>query len=434
MYIALPWLKSKHFDKYFVHVIYAESLCVDLERQTKENKMGRPLHKKLFGNRNIGTNGSSDNNIGGEGVASVTIGTVGSYTSALPTVSFSTPQIPGGVQTTGTVHGKALSAVATAAGTGYDLAQVLTQTGGGTGTMATFSVSAVKVVSISLNNGGSAVDVNDEYTFASNGFSFRVRVTAANAGVATAVSLVSSGDWTTGALPTNTTGMTRTQVAAGQDWNGTGLQVNITGWGVSTVAVATEGDYTAISNGAQATSVAPAGGTGATLTITYGVKSVAITQKGSGYTNVADAAPTFSAGAATGTSVLTTDSGATNNNDNASTNQENAIVATAQLAGGSDTTVDIISQKGARRFKVTDGTRTGVCELTASGSLSNGQMSIIATDARGNTYYVTKLTAKKATLAQKEWVDNGDWVFNDGGVAQWGFSIASGAIVQVANA
>ena len=31
--------------------------------------MGRPLNKKYFGNRNIGTTGTTDNNIGGEGVA-----------------------------------------------------------------------------------------------------------------------------------------------------------------------------------------------------------------------------------------------------------------------------------------------------------------------------------------------------------------------------
>ena len=32
--------------------------------------MGRPLNKKYFGNRNIGTTSTADTNIGGEGVES----------------------------------------------------------------------------------------------------------------------------------------------------------------------------------------------------------------------------------------------------------------------------------------------------------------------------------------------------------------------------
>ena len=399
--------------------------------------MGRPLNKKLFGNRNIGTTGTGDNNIGGQGVASVSITGAGTYTSALPTVAFSAPQIPGGVTATGAVHGKATGATVTAAGTGYNLDDVLTQTGA-SGTPGTFRVTALTVVGITLKSGGTANDVGDEFVFNNNAFAtaLRVRVTAATGGVATAVSIVSGGMLVTGPLPgaTDQGGFTRVQVAAGQDNNGQGLEVNFTAWGVGDVTVEDEGDYTSISGGAKGTTVSPAGGSDSTLTITYGVKSVAITQKGSGYTNVADAAPTFSAGAATGTSVLTTDSGATNNNDNAGTNQENAIVATAQLTGGADSTVDIISQKGARRFKVTDGTRTGVCQLTAASNLSNGQMSIIATDARGNTYFVIKLTAKKATLIPKQQNGSNAWVHTNGGVAQWSFAAATGSIVQVANA
>jgi hypothetical protein len=36
-------------------MIYAESLCVDLERQIKEKQMGRPLRKDRFGTDAIGT-------------------------------------------------------------------------------------------------------------------------------------------------------------------------------------------------------------------------------------------------------------------------------------------------------------------------------------------------------------------------------------------
>jgi hypothetical protein len=46
------------------------------------------------------------------------------------------------------------------------------------------------------------------------------------------------------------------------------------------------------------------------------------------------------------------------------------------VTGGSQTTGSILAQKGAHKFKVTDGTRTGITTLVNSGSLSAGQMSI----------------------------------------------------------
>ena len=385
--------------------------------------MSRPLNKKYFGNRNVGSaSTTTDDNIGGEGVASLTVNTAGTYTSALPTVSFSGPTLPDGVTATGTVHGNALTAVATAAGTGYNLGNTLTQTTGGTGTMATWEVTGLTVVGITLNNGGTANDVNDEFTFATSGFAtpIRVRVTAANAGVATAVEIVNGGVWTTGALPSNTIGMTMTQVVAGQDMNGQDLEVNFTAWGVGTVAVDEQGDYTAISSGAKATTVTPAGGTGATLTITYGVSGVVIDQKGSGYTNVADAAPTFSTGAAAGTSVLTTSSGVTNGM-NAAGNQENAIIAYGYVDGGREI-VDIIRQTNGKSYKIegADGIVRSA-KLVADEASDDGEMDINATDSGGGTYWVTKLSGRKATLVQS---GSGPWEFADGASVPWTFEAA----------
>ena len=98
--------------------------------------MGRPLNKKYFGNKNSpytdfqGTT-TPDSGIGGR-VASVTLGTLGSYTTR-PTVQFSAPTLVGGVTATGTVTSEALSAVATAGGTGYLVGDLLTvTTAGGT--------------------------------------------------------------------------------------------------------------------------------------------------------------------------------------------------------------------------------------------------------------------------------------------------------------
>lgn len=395
--------------------------------------MGRPLNKKYFGNRNIGTTGAGDNyGIGGQGVANVTINTAGSYASALPAVSFSTPDIPDGVRATGIVHGNALSAIATAAGTGYNLNDRLTQTTGGTGVaMATWNVTGLTVVGITLKNGGTANDVGDEFVFNNSAFAtaMRVRVTASNSGVATAVSIIDGGRLVVGPLPgaTDSGGFTRVQVAAGQDFNGQGLEVNFTAWGVATVAVDEQGDYTAISSGAKATSVTPSGGTGATLTITYGVSGVEITEKGSGYTTVADAAPTFGAGAAAGTSVLTTDFG----NVGSATNQENAIVPYAKTTtGGTSKVADIVQQVGSTRFRVKTADGTDVCKLKSSAVSAQGEMTITATDSDGGTYFVTKIGNHKATVAQ----DTGTQ-FVDGASVKWTFGAAAeGYSVKLSNA
>lgn len=103
-------------------------------------------------------------------------------------------------------------------------------------------VSEETVTNISLLNGGGANDVGDEFEFRHANFAtpLRVRVTASNAGNATAVSIVNGGIWTDSAnLPGNTevAGFTRAQVAAGQDWNGNGLQVTINAWGLHDVVV-----------------------------------------------------------------------------------------------------------------------------------------------------------------------------------------------------
>jgi len=134
--------------------------------------MARPLNKKFFGNRNIGTGGEqvtgdlsnsqnySDDRIGGEGVGSVTINTVGGYQSGLPTATFSTPVIPGGVRATGIVHGNAKTAATTTNGTGYQVGDVLTVAGGTRTSAATFPVAAITTLGTpGITNGGTLYDV-----------------------------------------------------------------------------------------------------------------------------------------------------------------------------------------------------------------------------------------------------------------------------------
>jgi hypothetical protein len=305
--------------------------------------MGRPLNKKYFGNRNIGSASvTTDDGIGGGFVSSVTVTTAGSYLGASqPTVTFSAPDkaAVGGVTATGTTVMEVLSAVVTAGGSGYTVNDVLTVTyGGGT---ATFTVATVS----------------------------------------------------TGA--------------------------------VATVTPLARGTFTATTTGAKTTTVAPAGGTGATLTITYRVKDITITEQGSGYTDAADAAITFSGGTGAATAVLGTDSGIIGTTGN----QENSITMIGYLTGGSAVEVDILRQVSTNRYKVTDGTRTGIVQLQSSLANAAGECSIEATDAAGDTYYVTKLTARRATLTQGTGT-----VFTTGRSVPWTLGTATSTVAKITNA
>jgi len=303
--------------------------------------MGRPLNKKYFGNRNIGSASvTTDDGIGGGFVSGVTITTAGSYLGAdQPTVTFSAPDGVGGVTATGTTVMEVLSAVATAGGSNYSVGDVLTVTY--SGQTATFTVAT------------------------------------------------------------------------------------LSGNAVATVTPLARGTFTATTTGAKSTTVAPAGGTGATLTITYRVKDITITEQGSGYTDAADAAITFSGGTGAATAVLGTDTGIIGTVGN----QENSITMIGFLTGGSAVQVDIIRQVSTNRYKVTDGTRTGIVQLQPSLANAAGECSILATDAAGDTYYVTKLTARRAQLTQ----GTGS-VFTTGKSVPWTFGTATSTVCKIANA
>jgi hypothetical protein len=395
--------------------------------------MGRPIKKKFFANLNSpyqdhATGGPTGE--GGESVVSVTVNTTGTYTASLPTVTFGDPDLFSGEPAEATVHGKALSAVATAAGSGYSYGNTLTQnvSSGNTGTHATWNVTALKTVTLTILDDGTAVDPGDEYTFSGSydGGSWttplRVRIDTGTGGNAATFTVITPGVWSGAAAPTTTTGATLTQVAAGSDFNGSGLQFNITSWGVAEVAVATEGDYTAITSAAKATTASPAGGTGATLTITYGVKSIEVTDGGSNYISAADAAVTFSAGAAAATSVL-------------GNVRDNGLAAYAYIIDGTEgVLVDIMKQESSRRYLVKeDSGAQGQCRLVASnaGDLDPGEMCLIATDTEGCTYFVTKLTARRAYLTQRTSAGAG-YRFADGTSAGWNITGAVTGRVSLA--
>lgn len=331
--------------------------------------MGRPLNKKYFGNRNVGSTGTGDNyGIGGEGIASITWSELGAFqgnsnVAVLTVPALPVPTLPSGVQATWTMQ--------------FEVESVFT--GSGKTDLAvgdTFGVASIPgmIAKVTDVSGTNAV--------------FSVTTSGASRGAALALA----------DIPQDTVGITLTQIA-GDGTAGTFL-----------------------------------------VDILFRVKAstVTITEKGSGYTGTETftftAPGTTSGTLPAGTIVLTTDSGAVGS----ATNQENAISITAYVptanGGSSAVAGDITKQVSGRRYKVKTAQGTGIVKLVAAAPAA-GQANIIATDANGNTYYVTKLTAHRATLTRL--VDDGgdsDWLFATGAWTNWSFDAASGNRVQIANA
>jgi hypothetical protein len=323
--------------------------------------MGRPLNKKYFGNRNIGTGtyegtslGNSvnyeDDKIGGGFLASVSNGTVGAIQinntyKNFPTLDVAAPTIPGGVTATLAVT--------------WEIAAI---TVGGTNTGYTINQTGAAVTN--LNGLYSQTSVDPVLTINTNG-----------SGNVSAINITSRGEFT--------------------EIDGTG----ITTWGI-------EG----------------AGGSNAQATVTFRVKSISVTEKGSGYIGT----PALSWSAVNGGTMpsaqsvtMGTDTGAAGS----TTNQENAIVIRANVSDNGNKIGDIIKQVSTHRYKVKTADGIGIVELITGDSTPNvGKAMIIATDSKGSTYWVTKLTSRKAVVYQKSMV--GSYDFTDGLSVKWTFGSA----------
>jgi len=90
----------------------------------------------------------------------------------------------------------------------------------------------------------------------------------------------------------------------------------------------------------------------------------------------------------------------------------------ARTTGGTANNTSVIEQKGTNRFNVTTSDGTSVVSLVAkaSGAIAVGEATLTATDSSSKTYYVTKLTANKATLTQ---FGAGTHEFETGASAKW---------------
>jgi len=175
-------------------------------------------------------------------------------------------------------------------------------------------------------------------------------------------------------------------------------------------------------------------GDNAQCQVFFRVKRIEVLTRGSGYTGT----ETFSWNTAGGsadpfpgapTFALTTDSGLVGS----ATNQENAIIVHANTDDDGDRVGDIIKQSSARRYKVRTSDGIAICKLVADSSPDDKEAYIKATDDNGNTYFVIKLTAHRATL--KQWSNNeSEWLFADGASAPWSFTSTADEHVIIENA
>ena len=398
--------------------------------------MGRPLNKKYFGNRNIGSaSRTTDNGIGGEGVASAAVTVAGSYTTR-PTFTFTAPEIPGGVTATGTVTSEVLSvAVGGTQTRAYPVTAGAISYAGGT-TTATFTAT-LRSEALTTVAYASATTISFDTT--TTAYISGTNITISGASVTGTMTIggvaIAAGQTYYLGAPTTATAATLyatyDNAVAGTSpltiSNGTTTGATFTvGATHSTVTALTpvnRGAFEALVTGAR-DAVCASYGEGLTITPTYRGKAVTITEKGSGYVSAPTIAGYTNRGGITvATIVLTTDSG----DVGSAGNQENAIVMYANTGNGAGR-VDVIKQVSTNRYKVTDGTTVGIVQLGTDGTPEAGEAYLVAT-ATGGTYYVTKLTAHKATLVTK----TGDGALN-GTAAPWTFGSATATVVQIENA
>ena len=301
--------------------------------------MGRPLNKKYFGNRNVGsTSTTDDNKIGGEGIASINwtnygswLSTAGGSNAPLAGLALPAPSIPGGVQATWTNYFGA-STVTTGAG----------------------SVGLV---------------VGETYEYAPIPGLLVTVATSTNNGTNATFTVTTAGSTTT--LLTDLQGVSITKTS-GMTGVGTFL-VDIKLKIVNTVIGEQGSGYTGaetftVTLANSATGTVPAG----TIVLT----TDDLDANGNQYASQSGDA-------------------------NRDAYEENAIIIRAKTTSGGTAQIgDIIKQTNAHSYRINTADGTAVCKLVASTSLNAGEAYIVAT-ASGGTYYVTKLTGHKATLVAK---------------------------------
>lgn len=113
-------------------------------------------------------------------------------------------------------------------------------------------------------------------------------------------------------------------------------------------------------------------------------------------------------------------------------------VSNQTVVGGAPTGVKqwsngIIKQETSRGYYVQTNDGLGRVRLVATDSLTPGKAFITATDDNGSTYFVTKLTAHKATLVRWNEAEGETWVYESGKTARWSFNDTTDGKVSIEN-
>jgi hypothetical protein len=107
-------------------------------------------------------------------------------------------------------------------------------------------------------------------------------------------------------------------------------------------------------------------------------------------------------------------------------------VTKAVNSSGSAIASDILEQKGSHSYQIKNNQGYGRVKLVAK-TPAIGEANIIATDRNGNTYYVTKLTSRKAYVTRLTQNGANAWLFVSGTPAKWILSQGTQAAVGYVN-
>ena len=153
------------------------------------------------------------------------------------------------------------------------------------------------------------------------------------------------------------------------------------------------------------------------------ITSLNISTAGTGYTSTSGVTVSFTP-ATTGTTATV--------NISLTSSVQNAISGLAYLTTGSSAvSYDILKQEASRRYLVRTAQGRGQVKLVSTGTLAAGQMNIIATDSNGSTYFVKKLTARRAVLSQS--TVSTAFLFETNASAGWTLGSASTGTVSISS-